>query len=178
MKLIKRAIALTLLFMVAAVPVAGAATVEDFSFKDINGQTHRFSDYRGKWVVVNYWATYCGPCLEELPALNGAAKRFKDKLVILGMEAGETPTGELKQFVQQKKISYPVMPTQDSTMYAMGLLYGVPTTFIVNPEGEIVDTHMGAVTVAQLQSYVHDSRSGNRSAVATDKKSTCDSDIC
>ena len=92
MKLIKRAIALTLLFMVAAVPVAGAATVEDFSFKDINGQTHRFSDYRGKWVVVNYWATYCGPCLEELPALNGAAKRFKDKLVILGMEAGETPT--------------------------------------------------------------------------------------
>ena len=155
MKLNKRATALTALFLLTAASLANATEqVKDFSFKDINGKTHKLSDYRGKWVIANYWATYCGPCIAELPALTKIAGQFKDKAVVLGMEAGETPTDELKQFVAQKKLNYTVVPTQDSTMYSMGLLYGVPTTFIVDPQGNIVDTHMGAITTAQLQSYM------------------------
>lgn len=176
MRLIKWAFALATFFTVVGASAASAADqVADFSFKDIDGKAHQFSEYRGKWVIVNYWATYCGPCLSELPALNNIAKKFKDKVVVLGMEAGETPTDELKAFVKAKKVNYPVAPTQDSTMFALGLLYGVPTTFIVSPKGQIVDTHMGAVTVAQLQSYLHDDRS---SALAKDKTDDCKDSIC
>lgn len=154
MKLLKQAFAVATLFIASVTVAAAAQTVGNFSFKDINGKTHQFADYKGKWVIVNYWATYCAPCVAELPALNSVAKRFKDKVVVLGMEAGETPVKDLKQFTDRRKISYPVVPTQDSTMFALGLVYGVPTTFIVNPQGQIVDTHMGAITARQLQNYL------------------------
>ena len=95
--------------------------------------------------------------------------------MVLGMEAGETPTPELKQFIAQKKITYPIAPTQDSTMFALGLLYGVPTTFVVNPEGEIEGTHMGAVTATMLQNYLQTDKS---TTAAKEKDATCDSDVC
>lgn len=177
MKLIKRALALVTLFLASATAVASETQqVGNFSFKDIDGKAHQFSEYKGKWVIVNYWATFCGPCVAEIPALNSFAKRHKDKVVVLGMEAGETPTDELKQFMDQKKIAYPVIPTQDSTMFALGLVYGVPTTFVVNPQGEIVDTHMGAITSAMLQNYL---RADNNSAtnIAKDKEN-CVTGFC
>ncbi|EIJ34145.1 TlpA family protein disulfide reductase [Thiothrix nivea] len=168
MKLIKRAFALAVFLLASATASVAAESqqVGNFTFKDIDGKNHQFSEYRGKWVIVNYWATYCGPCIAELPALNSVANRFKDKAIVLGMEAGETPVEELKQFVKQRKITYPVAPTQDSTMFALGLLYGVPTTFVVNPKGEIVGSHMGAVTSAMLQNYL---RNDNNSSLAKDK---------
>ncbi len=176
MKLIKRAIALVTLFLVSATAVASETQkVQNFSFKDIDGKVHQFSEYKGKWVIVNYWATFCGPCVAEIPALNSVAKRFKDKAVVLGMEAGETPPDELKQFMAQKKIAYPVIPTQDSTMFALGLVYGVPTTFIVNPEGEIVDTHMGAITSAMLQNYLNADKA--KTSITKDK-GDCLTDFC
>ncbi|MBJ6610103.1 MAG: TlpA family protein disulfide reductase [Candidatus Thiothrix moscowensis] len=176
MKLLKRAIALSVLFLASVTSVASAAQAPNFSFKDIDGQQHQFSEYRGKWVIVNYWATYCGPCVAELPALNSIARRYKDEVVVLGMEAGETSVDELKQFAEQRRISYTVAPTQDSTMFALGLIYGVPTTFIINPEGKIVDTHMGVVTVSQLQNYI---RSDKQSSVAKEKEEeTCKTGVC
>jgi thiol-disulfide isomerase/thioredoxin len=176
MKLIKRAFALVVLFLASATAVASETQkVENFSFKDIDGKVHQFSEYQGKWVIVNYWATFCGPCVAEIPALNSVAKRFKDKAVVLGMEAGETPTDELKQFMDQKKMAYPVIPTQDSTMFSLGLVYGVPTTFIVNPEGEIVDTHMGAITSAMLQNYL---RADNNTTTIAKDKEDCVNGFC
>lgn len=176
MKLIKRAIALVVFFMASVTAIAAETQkVDNFSFKDVDGKSHQFSEYRGKWVVVNYWATYCGPCIAELPALNSVSKRFKDKVVVLGMEAGETPTPELKQFISQKKITYQIAPTQDSTMFALGLLYGVPTTFVINPEGKVEGTHMGAVTATMLQNYLKTDKS---TTAAKGKDATCDSNVC
>lgn len=134
--------------------LVSAQQVNDFSFKDINGKQHRFSDYRGQWVIVNYWSTYCGPCIAELPALKRIASQYRGKVTVLGMDAGETADHEMKQFIQQRGINYTVVPTQDSSMFALGLIYGVPTTFIVSPQGQIVDTHMGAITLQQMQRYV------------------------
>lgn len=175
MKLFNWAITLSAFLLASAAPVASAANqAPNFSFKDVDGRSHQFSEYRGKWVIVNYWATYCGPCVAELPALNSIAKRNKGNVVVLGMEAGETPTSELKQFASQRNLSYPIVPTQDSTMFAMGLIYGVPTTFIVSPEGKIVDTHMGVVSAVQLQNYI---RSNKRPSVA-DKEEGCMTGLC
>lgn len=145
-----------LLMMVCAVANA-AGQAADFSFRDIDGQQHRLSDYRGKWVIVNYWSMECGPCLQEIPALKGIAQRYRNKAVVLGMDAGETPTTRMKQFMRQRGINYTVVPTQDSTMFALGLIYGVPTTYIISPKGQIVDTHMGAITTQQLQQYINGS---------------------
>ncbi|OQX16242.1 MAG: alkyl hydroperoxide reductase [Thiothrix lacustris] len=178
MKLIKQAFAAAAFFLVATtVGAAGTEVqkVQNFSFTDVDGQAHQFSEYQGKWVIVNYWATFCGPCVAEIPALNSVAKRFKDEAVVLGMEAGEASSEDLKQFMAQKKIAYPIIPTQDSTMFALGLVYGVPTTFIVNPKGEIVDTHMGAITSAMLQNYL---KAEKDSAATIAKDEDCVNGFC
>lgn len=134
--------------------MASAQQVQDFTFKDINGRYHKFSDFQGKWVIVNYWSTYCGPCLAEIPALRRVAHYYRGKVVILGMDAGETPDHEMRQFMKQRGINYMVVPTQESSMFALGLIYGVPTTFIVSPQGKIVDTHMGVMTVKHMQRFI------------------------
>lgn len=176
MKLFTRA-AIASVFLLAS-SVAFAKQVPNFSFKDIDGQQHQFSQYRGKWVIVNYWATYCGPCVAELPALNSIAKRFKDRVVVLGMEAGETPTDELQAFAQDHQLAYPIVPTSEDTLFKLGMVMGVPTTFIVNPEGKIVDTHMGAVSARQLQSYIRQDDRGSAAALGKKKEESCVTGLC
>lgn len=177
MKFLNRAVTASVLLVASLASVASANETPNFSFKDVDGNYHRLSEYRGKWVIANYWATYCGPCVAELPALNSIAKRYRGKVVVLGLEAGETEPRQLKQFAQAKGLSFPIVPTQKSTLddYPFGLVYGVPTTFIVNPEGKVVDTHMGAVSSAQLQRYF---RSNKRSEVARDKEEKCVNGFC
>jgi len=70
------------------------------------------------------------------------------------MDAGETPDHEMRQFIRQRGINYTVVPTQDNTMFALGLIYGVPTTFVVSPHGKIVHSHMGVVTIPQMQRFI------------------------
>ncbi|MFI0398276.1 MAG: TlpA family protein disulfide reductase [Thiolinea sp.] len=150
MKFMKWATVFSGLLMSAAV----SAQAPNFSFQDIYGKQHQFSEYKGKWVIVNYWSPQCGPCLTEIPALKQVASQYRNNVVVLGMDAGETPTADLRRFIRQKGINYTVVPTQDSTMFALGMIYGVPTTYIVSPQGQIIDTHMGAVTVDQLKGYI------------------------
>lgn len=177
MEFLKRAVTVSALFLASAVSVVSANEAPNFSFKDANGVSHRLSDYRGKWVVANYWATYCGPCVAELPTLNSVARNYRNKVVVLGLEAGETPAAELREFARKHKLSFPIIPTQKSTLddYPLGLVYGVPTTFIINPEGKVVNTQMGAVTTAQLQRYF---RQDKRPSVAKEKQDNCPTGFC
>lgn len=144
----------TFFFLLLFSSFVSAQKVEDFSFYDINGKKHNFSDFQGKWLIVNYWSANCAPCIAEIPALKRIAASYRGRVEVLGMDAGETPNHEMKQFIRQKGINYKVIPTQDSSMFALGLIYGVPTTFIVSPQGHIVDTHIGVATVQQLQRYI------------------------
>ena len=150
-----KSLRLAALFFCFLFSAVANAQVPNFSFQDIYGKQHQFSEYRGKWVIVNYWSTYCGPCLSEIPALKYIASRYRNNVVVLGMDAGETSDHEMRQFIRQRGINYTVVPTQDSTMFALGLIYGVPTTYIISPQGQIIDTHMGAISAQQLQQYIN-----------------------
>lgn len=163
MKVLKAALLLSGLFISSV----ASAQVPNFSFQDIYGKQHQFSNYRGKWVIVNYWSTQCGPCLSEIPALKQIASQYRDKVVVLGMDAGETPDHEMRRFIRQKGINYTVVPTQDSTMFALGLIYGVPTTYIVSPQGQVVDSHMGVISAEQLKTYFGQPSRPNRSNQAS-----------
>ncbi|MGB1311145.1 MAG: TlpA family protein disulfide reductase [Leucothrix sp.] len=134
---------------------ANAAPVNDFSFKDIDGKAHDFSDYQGKWVVVNYWAIFCPPCRVEIPDLIRFLDDNPDKVTVLGMDAGMDDIETLKQFATDQKINYPIIPTQTKTMEAFGEVPGLPTTYIVSPTGELVDTHVGLLSYQQLDEYIN-----------------------
>ncbi len=129
--------------------------VKDFSFNDLEGKSHKFSDYQGKWVLVNYWATYCPPCHAEIPDIERFAQDNKENFIVLGMDAGGGHANEILAFKQELNISYPLIPMQESTMLSFGIIMGIPTSYIVNPKGEIVDKYVGIITYDDLDYHIN-----------------------
>ncbi len=129
--------------------------VKDFSFFDLEGKNHKFSDYKGTWVLVNYWATYCPPCRAEIPDIERFIANNKGKMVVLGMDAGGSDKTGILAFKKELDIHYPLIPMQESTLRAFGEVLGIPTSYIVSPSGEIVDKFVGIITYDDLDYYVN-----------------------
>ena len=139
----------------AGLGVAQAAE-RDFTLSDAAGVRHDLKDYRGKWVVVNYWATWCPPCLEEIPDLIKFHDKHKDHdAVVVGVDYEDLTATQLAGHVKQLGISYPVMQADPSVNPAFGDVPGLPTTFLINPQGELVAKQVGPITAAALESYIH-----------------------
>lgn len=148
MKLL-RALAVVMLLL-----AAGGAAADGFVFKDLQGQTQRLSDYRGKWVLVNFWATWCPPCLEEIPDLIALhAARSKTDLVVIGV-ALDSDKDSVIEFVQKKRINYPVVFGDYQLAAQVGEVEALPTSFLYDPSGKLVSYQEGMVTRSSVESYI------------------------
>lgn len=126
----------------------------DITMKDLQGSDHSLSDYRGKWVVVNYWATWCPPCLEEIPELVHFHETHKDKdAVVLGVNMEYVEHARLRQFSDENFITYPVFPDGPS-LPAIGPVTGLPTTYLIAPDGTIAARQVGAVTSDSIEAFI------------------------
>jgi len=136
-------------------PLIVMAAKPDFALPDLNGKLRHLSDYRGKWVVVNYWATWCPPCLDEIPELVDfhEAHQARDAVVI-GINYEDSNPAELKSFVDEFMITYPILKADLGKPNVFGQLYGLPTTYIVSPEGKLVQTRTGAVSREFLENAI------------------------
>jgi len=133
---------------------ATAASAGSFVFKDMKGQEQRLQDYRGKWVLVNFWGTWCPPCLEEIPdliALN-EAHRNRD-LVVIGVALDSTKDSVV-EFVAKKKISYPIVFGDYDLASQVGDVEALPTTYLYDPTGKLVSYQQGMVTRTSVESYI------------------------
>jgi thiol-disulfide isomerase/thioredoxin len=141
-----------------------------FSLPDIHGKVHTQSEYAGKWVVVNYWATSCAACLKEIPELVAFHKRHQDRdVVLLGVDFEEIPLAWLKDFMDSVSMKYMVLRSDTSQETPFGTLMVLPTTFIVSPTGELVARQVGAVTAANLDAYIkRKTEAGQASPPATE----------
>ncbi len=138
---------------------AGGAVAREFVFKDMQGQAQRLSDYRGKWVLVNFWATWCPPCLEEVPALISLHEAHKDKdLVVIGVALDSTKES-VRKFVAKHGITYPVVLGNYKLAEQVGEIDALPTSYLYDPKGKAVVAHTGIVTQASLEEYIR-ARSG------------------
>jgi len=141
-----------LLFLFAT---AVAAEPVDMTLTDLDGKQVKLSDYRGKWVIVNYWATWCPPCREEMPELESFhAAHEKDDAVVLGLNTEVIDKQRILDFLDEYFISYPnfiVGPVAESPL---GRIPGLPTTFVLNPEGELVARQVGGVTREMIENFI------------------------
>ena len=134
--------------------LAGNAVAKDFVFKDTQGQMQRLSDYRGKWVLVNFWATWCPPCLAEVPDLIALHNAHKDKdLVVIGISMDSTREA-VKKFVTKHGITYPIVVGDYKMAEQIGDVQGLPTSYLFDPDGKAVVAHVGTVTQASLEEYI------------------------
>ena len=125
----------------------------NFTLKDISGKDVKLSSYKGKVVLLNFWATWCGPCKIEIPWFNEFQQKYKDKgFVVLGISADDT-VEQLKPFVAEYKMSYPVLvgKGREDVQEALGPVWGLPTTLLISRDGKVCHTHMGLAKKAEFE---------------------------
>lgn len=145
---------LRLLVVAALLPSAGAAFAESFMFKDLQGHEQRLQDYRGKWVLVNFWATWCPPCLEEIPDLISLHEAHKKTdLVVIGVALDSTRESVV-EFVARKQINYPIAVSDYGMAAQVGEVEALPTSYLYDPTGKLVSYQQGMVTRASVESYI------------------------
>ena len=140
----------------AAATTAGSAGTArlDLTVKDMNGGSVRLADYKGQVIVLNFWATWCGPCQTEIPELVEAYATYKDRgVVVLGVSIDDSAE-TLKAYAPTMKMNYPVLLMQDDVDQAYGPIFGVPVTFFIGRDGTIGRKHFGPVTKAQLEQEI------------------------
>jgi thiol-disulfide isomerase/thioredoxin len=129
-----------------------------FVLTDLNGVNHRLADYRGKWVVVNYWATWCPPCLEEVPDLVNLYDSRKDQdLMVFGVVFEYKSLEEVEKFVDDMLMSYPVVLGSERIVSEIGSAAVLPTTYIFNPQGRLVKIRRGLITRRYIEELMADS---------------------
>jgi thiol-disulfide isomerase/thioredoxin len=114
-----------------------------FALKDLNGNPLSLSDAKGKVVLLNFWATWCGPCRAEIPDLIELQKKYKDRLEIIGLATQEDDADEVKSFVAHSGINYRVAMAPDELTEKFGGIPALPTSFVIDPQGRVVQKHVG-----------------------------------
>jgi len=116
----------------------------EFSLKDADGKMVHLSDYKGKVVLLDFWATWCGPCKIEIPWFMEFEKQFKDQgFAVVGVSMDEDGWTAIKPYVQNMKMNYRVLLGDDAVSAAYGGLESLPTTVLISREGRIASTHIG-----------------------------------
>ena len=147
--------AMLLLLAVATTTARAESHLVDFSLPDADGRMHRLSDHRGKWVVINFWATWCGPCMVEIPELMRFHERHKDHdAIVIGVNFEEIETPDLVKFIAEMDINYLVVRAGDKPILPFEPLKGLPSTFFVDPHGELVASHVGPVTGEAIDDFL------------------------
>lgn len=127
----------------------------DYSLPDLDGRLHSLDQYRGKWVIVNYWATWCGTCRKELPDLASLHRQHRGSdIVVVGINFEEIGLRELKEFVAEHQIQYPVLRSVPVRNTPLGPVPALPTTYIIDPTGKTVAGEIGLVSQKSLEEYI------------------------
>ena len=128
----------------------------DFTLKDMNGAEVKLADLKGKVVLLNFWATWCGPCRLEIPWFVELQETYKDQgLRVVGISVDDPPEA-LTPFAKQFKINYPLIVGADreDVQKAYGPIYGVPMTFLIGRNGRICMKHIGPAGKEQFESEI------------------------
>lgn len=128
------------------------ATAQAFDVTDTDGKRHRLADYRGKWVVVNFWATWCTPCIKEIPEIAEFQRaNAPARAVVIGIALDVEDEGKVRQFAKKVGHAYPLVLEDDSVEEHFGKVKALPTTMIFDPAGKKAWNHTGTVTRKSLE---------------------------
>ena len=125
-------------------PEASRKVAPEFTLKDSNGQTVHLSDYKGKVVLLDFWATWCGPCKIEIPWFMEFEQQLKDRgFAVVGVSMDEDGWNVVKPYIQQYKVNYRILLGNDQVGQIYGGVESLPTTFLIDRGGKIASVHIG-----------------------------------
>lgn len=137
-----------------------AANAADFSMQDLQGKPHSLAVHRGHWLLVNFWATWCPPCLSEIPELNELQAAHAD-LVVIGVAMQSGSSAKVADFAAAHHMRYPLVMGSRAIAEEVRLaaaqkeaIEGLPTSFLFNPKGELVYPKLGELRRADIEKYL------------------------
>jgi thiol-disulfide isomerase/thioredoxin len=125
-----------------------------FLVNDLDGNPVSTAAWKGKVVFINFWATWCPPCRAEIPVLIDLANRYKDRLQVVGVSVDDGDPAEVKKFAKQAGINYPIVMADRAIVAEYGGVAALPTLFVVNPDGNVVQKHEGLFSNALYEAEV------------------------
>jgi peroxiredoxin len=144
-----RFIALLAIFLFCA-----GVSAADYALRDLDGRLHRVSDYRGKWLVINFWATWCPPCIEEMPELERFYRQNKSRAQVWGVTFEDSDQDKIRQFVEQLGVSYPILGHGQDPLTGYGTVTVLPTTFVIKPDGLFHHRFEGPITARDITDVI------------------------
>jgi len=131
---------------------AGKPAPLHFTLKDMNGADVKLASFKGKVILLNFWATWCGPCKAEIPSLVELQHQYADDLVVLGFSVDDT-VDKMRPYAAQYKINYPLLVGngREDVQEAFGPLFGIPVSVIIGRDGKIAKKHSGIATKSQFE---------------------------
>lgn len=134
---------------------SNAQPMPPFLVNDLNGDPVSSAALRRKVVLVNFWATWCPPCQEEIPEMMELQKEYQGKLQIIGVSMDDPPEEHVKEFAEKIGMNYPIVMGSDGISEEYGGIPDLPTTFVVDPEGRVVQKHVGLYPKEVYDEEIH-----------------------
>jgi peroxiredoxin len=125
----------------------------DFSLADLAGETVQLSQFRGKVVFLNFWATWCVPCRDEMPLLQEFTQEQGKDAVVVGVNLDEA-SSQVADFITQEQITFPILLDEDGIVASQYYIRGYPTTIVIDPNGRVLAIHIGTLTKTNLADYM------------------------
>jgi thiol-disulfide isomerase/thioredoxin len=125
----------------------------DFALANLDGPSLSLDDLHGKNVLINFWATWCGPCRQEMPMIEAAYQAYAPDLVVLAVNIGEEPW-RVEKFVQDLGLSFEVLMDEGNQVQSLYRVRAYPTTYLVDTQGVVRAQHVGLLSEAQLEKYL------------------------
>jgi len=128
----------------------------DFKLKDLNGKEVSLSDFKGKKIFLNFWASWCPPCKAEMPEMERLYEETKDSdLVILAVNLGDDKS-TVQEFITNNKYNFKVLLDTDTNVASKYGIVSIPTSYFIDKDGKIINKHIGSMTIEDMKNYIND----------------------
>jgi thiol-disulfide isomerase/thioredoxin len=135
---------------VTAFTFVASAQAAAFDLTDTQGRAHRLADYQGRWVVVNFWATWCVPCIQEIPEIAAFAKEHP-RVVVIGVAVDAANEAKVLQFAKKTGHDYPLVLSNENVEKQLGDPRALPSTRIYDPTGKVIYDRVGRINKKSLE---------------------------
>ena len=127
----------------------------DFTIKDLDGKDVSLTSFKGKVILLNFWATWCGPCKAEIPGFVELQNTYKTDLVVVGYSVDDKPE-QAREFANQYKMNYPILlgDGREDVQDSYGPIWGIPASFIISRDGKVCKKHLGIAPKAVFEKEI------------------------
>ncbi len=139
------------LFVCSVVTCPGRAAVAQYLFKDASGHEINFAHYKGRWIIINYWAVWCGSCWAEVPELNAFYQAHKKQVALFAVNYDHPPARTAVFYARKLSIQFPILIDDPRELFHIGEITALPTTILIDPDGKVRQVLVGEQTKKDLE---------------------------